>query len=345
MRNRVFLLVAVLLVVVLGGVGAVYAYDSSQSGRIGKGVTVARIDVSGLTAGQAKARLRRLYVADLRRPVTVRWQGRAYRLSGREAGVTTNLGATVQSALARSRRGNIISRTARNLSGGSLDVALRPQVSYSTRAVRRLVARIASDVDQSAKEADVSFSVSGPSVTPGHDGRTLRRAPLMRSLRAAFVGSGPRSLRARTLVVRPHRSTADVARRYPVVLALDRSAFRLTLYRDFKPAKTYTVAVGKVGLETPAGLYHIQNKAVDPAWHVPNSAWAGSLAGQVIPGGAANNPLKARWLGIFDGAGIHGTDVSSSLGSAASHGCVRMSIPDVEELYSQVSVGAPIYIG
>lgn len=338
------MLVAVFLVVVLGGVGAVYAYDSSQSGRIGKGVTVAGIDVSGLTAGQAKARLRRLYVRDLRRPVRVRYHGRTYRLTARQAKVTANLGATVADALSRSRSGSIIARTTRNLSGTSLDVSLEPQTSYSSRAVRGLVARIAADVDRPAKEADVSFSVSGPSVTPGHDGRTLLRAPLLRGLRGALAGSGPRRLVARTAVVHPRQSTADVTKRYPIVLALDRSAFHLTLYRDLQAVKTYTVAVGQVGLETPAGLYHIQNKAVDPAWHVPNSAWAGSLAGHVIPGGSAANPIKARWLGIFDGAGIHGTSESTSLGSAASHGCVRMAIPDVIELYPQVPVGTPIYI-
>jgi len=55
------------------------------------------------------------------------------------------------------------------------------------------------------------------------------------------------------------------------------------------------------------------------------------------------DPLKARWMG-FNGAGIHGTDDVGSLGSAASHGCIRMAIPDVIELYDQVPVGAPIYI-
>ena len=100
-----------------------------------------------------------------------------------------------------------------------------------------------------------------------------------------------------------------------------------------------------MGLETPAGLYHVQNKQIDPAWHVPNSAWAGSLAGQVIPGGIPQNPLKARWLGIFDGAGIHGTDETWSLGHAASHGCIRMAIPDVEELYPLVPLHTPIYVG
>jgi lipoprotein-anchoring transpeptidase ErfK/SrfK len=98
------------------------------------------------------------------------------------------------------------------------------------------------------------------------------------------------------------------------------------------------------GLETPEGLYHIQEKQVNPSWHVPNSSWAGELAGQVIPPGP-EDPIKARWLGIFEGAGIHGTEETWSLGQAASHGCVRMSIPDVIELYPQVEVGTPIYIG
>jgi lipoprotein-anchoring transpeptidase ErfK/SrfK len=78
---------------------------------------------------------------------------------------------------------------------------------------------------------------------------------------------------------------------------------------------------------------------------MPNSDWvAPKDRGKVVPGGTPENPLKARWLGIFAGAGIHGTDADSSIGTAASHGCVRMRIPDVIELYDQVPVGAPIYI-
>jgi lipoprotein-anchoring transpeptidase ErfK/SrfK len=63
----------------------------------------------------------------------------------------------------------------------------------------------------------------------------------------------------------------------------------------------------------------------------------------VVPPGP-DNPLKARWMGFLGGAGIHGTDDVGSLGGAASHGCVRMSIPDVIELYERVDVGTPVYI-
>ena len=51
-----------------------------------------------------------------------------------------------------------------------------------------------------------------------------------------------------------------------------------------------------------------------------------------------------RWLGIYDGAGIHGTDATYSLGTAASHGCIRMAIPDVIDLYDEVPVSTPVYI-
>src|SRR5256885_14954490 len=78
----------------------------------------------------------------------------------------------------------------------------------------------------------------------------------------------------------------------------------------------------------------------DPAWHVPDEAWAGALAGRVIPPGDPQNPLKARWMGFHDGAGIHGTADIGSLGAAASHGCIRMAVPDVVKLYRRGGGGA-----
>ena len=78
---------------------------------------------------------------------------------------------------------------------------------------------------------------------------------------------------------------------------------------------------------------------------MPKSAWAGSLAGQTIPPGP-QDPLKARFMSFEGGAGIHGIDPSeySSIGHDASHGCIRMRIPDVIALYSKSPVGTPVYI-
>ncbi len=134
-------------------------------------------------------------------------------------------------------------------------------------------------------------------------------------------------------------SGKELAGEYPVVLTVDRGSFRLSLFKDLKRVRVFPIAVGQAGLETPAGLYKIQNKAVNPAWHVPNSDWAGSLAGTVIPGGASDNPIKTRWLRVYDAVGVHGTDARGSIGSTASHGCIRMLVEDVEKLYDEVPVG------
>ena len=72
--------------------------------------------------------------------------------------------------------------------------------------------------------------------------------------------------------------------------------------------------------------------------------WAGDLAGQTIPPGDPRNPLEARWMGFHDGQGIHGTTELASLGSAASHGCIRMSVPAVKQLFREVKVGTPLFL-
>ena len=83
----------------------------------------------------------------------------------------------------------------------------------------------------------------------------------------------------------------------------------------------------------------------DTVWNVPNSDWAGDLAGKTIPGGDPANPLKARFIGFNGSVGFHGTADLSSLGSAASHGCVRMDPADVKDLFERVSVGTTVYVG
>ena len=178
----------------------------------------------------------------------------------------------------------------------------------------------------------------------GQAGRAVDKAQMTNKINAAAQSPGrDQPVQAVVKTTKPEVTTKDLPQAYPRYIYIDRGGFTLRFFDHLKLVKSYTIAVGQQGLETPAGLYHALDKQVDPSWHVPNSAWAGSLAGQVIPPGPAD-PLKARWIGIFDGAGIHGTDDIGSLGSAASHGCVRMAIPDVIDLYDRVEVGDPIYI-
>jgi lipoprotein-anchoring transpeptidase ErfK/SrfK len=343
MRHRWFILVAVVLLVLIGGAVAAFAYDSSRDDLIAKGVTIAGVDVGGMTTAEARRVVQRELQEPLERPVIVRRGQTRFTLSAHDAGVKADVGGMVDEAHGASRDGSIFSRVARDITGGEEDAQVPARVTYSSSAVRELVKRVRGKLNRPARDAEVDF----PSLEKVKEqkGRRVRAAALEQRIAQALTVPGvERTVRAPVRILRPKVTQAQLADKYPVVLIADRYNFKLRFYKNLQLQKEYTVAVGALGFDTPAGLYHIQNKAVDPAWHVPNSDWAGSLAGTVVPGGTPENPLKARWLGIYDGAGIHGTDQTYSLGTAASHGCIRMAIPDVIELYDQVPVGAPIYI-
>jgi lipoprotein-anchoring transpeptidase ErfK/SrfK len=324
---------------------AAYGYDTSRDDLIADGVHVAGVDVGGMRADAATERLRALLGPALERPVRVAVAGHRFKLTAKRSHVAADVDGMVDEALEESRDGGLPARVWRGVTGREVNSELEARVTYSRVAVRRFVRRIKRAVNRAPRDADVSFQTASLPAIPSQTGLRLDARRLRASVQEALdsIGGG-RSVRGRVRVVQPKVTTADLADKYPRVVTVDRAGFRLRLFKNLKLAKTYKIAVGQVGLETPAGVYHVQNKAVDPAWHVPNSDWAGDLAGKVIPGGVPENPLKSRWLGIYDGAGIHGTDAISSLGTAASHGCIRMAVPDVQELYDEVPVQAPVYI-
>ena len=319
MRTRVAVIAIVVGLLLLAGAGAVYAYDRAHSEEIGEGVRVGGVDVSGLTPEQARAKLRSAVLEPLSRPVVVRARGKRYTLTPERAGVAVDVDGSVSAALERSRDGSILSRTWRGLRGEPVDAEIELDITYSKRAIARLVKRVREDVDEAPVNAAVDLEHGDVTPEASKDGRRLLAAKLKRQVRKRLLDVGDaKTVRAEFKVVKPKVTTAELAEKYPAILIVDRANFKLTLYKKLKLVKTYGIAVGQVGLETPAGLYHIQNKAVDPAWSVPNSDWAGDLAGTVVPGGVPENPLKARWMGIYDGAGIHGTDAEGSIGTAAS---------------------------
>jgi lipoprotein-anchoring transpeptidase ErfK/SrfK len=220
-----------------------------------------------------------------------------------------------------------------------------PEVQYSRPAVQRVVDRVRVAVSRKPRDAQVNYAPDSVSISPSRAGRTIDTSRLRTNIEAALLSSTrSRTVTAPRETVHPKVTANTLADKYPIVLTIDRGNFRLNLFKKLKRVHVYPIAVGRVGLETPAGLYKISTKAVNPAWHVPNSAWAGALAGTVIPGGAPDNPLKARWLGVYDGVGVHGTDARNSIGTNASHGCIRMLIEDVIKLYDEVPVGTPIFI-
>ena len=297
-------------VFVLGLCAIAYAYDSSQEDKIADGVTIGGVDVGGLNAAEAEKRVHHQLLAPLQHSLKVGYDGDSWKLAGQAAqGPRRPRSGRRSEALDASREGGLPgprrplhhrrrSRQAR-LGRRHLLAAGRQQV----RPPRRRRDRPRSRRTPRSKRA-ATRSTSPPAVY----GRKLRDNLLTKQIDDAVLNANAdHTIAARTHSMKPEVLGDEVAAKYPSYLTLDRATFTLRLWKHLKLAKTYTVAVGMEGLETPEGLYAIQEKEENPTWHVPESSWAGSLAGQDIPPGP-ENPIKARWMGIFEGAGIHGTE-------------------------------------
>ncbi len=346
-RRRPLVVVAIALaVLLLLLVAATLIYDHSRRDVIANGVRIAGVPVGGLHAAAARSKLERDLASQLNEPVTVTSGSRHWTLGPREAAVRLNVAGMVQQAVDASREGSIITRTFRGVTGGSLNRNIPLAVSYSHHAVRELAARIRADVNRAPRDATVSPSAASLHPVPGVVGLAVVSSALSSRIRHALLGQAPsRTVHVPTHHIQPAVSIADLAHKYPAYIVVDRSEFKLRFFSHLKLSKSYEIAVGMEGLETPAGLHHIEWEQVDPPWLVPKKAWAGALAGTVVPPGPAD-PLKARFMSFEGGAGIHGIDPSeySSIGQNASHGCIRMRIPDVIALYDVSPVGTPVYI-
>lgn len=325
-------------------VAAAFAYDRARNDTIAPGVRVGGVEVGGLDRQVARAKLERELLNPLREPIVLSRATRSWRLTAREARISADVEGSVDAAVERSREGNFLARAVRGIAGSELSVDVQPRTTYDDHAIVRLLDRVRRAIEREPREASVDFTATSVEPVPSAAGLRVPATGLHRRIRAAIVSpTAKRTFTVHMRKVRPKVTTGELAKKYPTLVMVDRGGFRLRLYKNLRLVKTYPIAVGQAGLETPAGLYSIQDKQVNPTWNVPKSDWAGDLAGKSIPPGP-DNPIKARWMGLFAGAGIHGTEAINSLGTAASHGCVRMAIPDVIELFERVEIGTPVYV-
>ncbi len=291
-------------------------------GLIAPEVTIAGVPVGGLSKADAKIAVVTSRAAK-RAPIVLVARGARLKLDPFAAGYSADIDAAIAAALA-------IGRT-RPQTAAKIPVRERVDLKVLRRVIEwRTRAR-----SIAAQDASISFA-SGTAVI-----RTARagvQINLDRSVKLVAAGLVTRTRSTFPLPTKRVKPTVTVV---PTAILIDRSAFTLTLYRN-RTTRTFGVAVGQSAYPTPSGLFSIVSQQRNPTWTPPNSAWAAGL-GPVAPG--AGNPLGTRWMGLSaSGIGIHGTPSPESIGSRASHGCIRMRIPDAETLFDLVSVGTPVYI-
>lgn len=284
---------------------------------IAAGVTVAGVAVGGLTSGDAYDAVRAFFA----RPLVLDAGARKVRAAPGALGATPY----IKGALARARAAGAGARI-------PLAVSVRGQV------VRAFVARLAPRVDRKAVDARLLLRKEAPVVTRDVPGRRLDRlaatAVVVRALRT----------NDRDPVSLPVKKVPASVRRvgFGPVIVIHRGRNMLALYRGDRPWRTFAVATGQSSYPTPLGRFQVVVKWRNPWWYPPSSDWARGL--EPVPPGPGN-PLGTRWLGLSaPGVGIHGTPDDASIGYSASHGCIRMHVPQAEWLFDHVDIGTTVFV-
>jgi lipoprotein-anchoring transpeptidase ErfK/SrfK len=191
-----------------------------------------------------------------------------------------------------------------------------------------------------ARPQDATVALSGlrPVIHPGKTGLELNRERTVRTIQGALALARRHGVSPSARTVAPSVTSSS----FGAVVVIYRGSNELHLYNGSQPWRTFQVATGQAVYPTPLGSWHVADMQRNPWWRPPDSDWAKGL--KPIPPGPGN-PLGTRWMGLdAAGVGMHGTPDAASIGYSASHGCIRMRIPDAEWLFGHVHIGTPVFI-
>jgi hypothetical protein len=285
------------------------------------GVRIAGVAVGGLTRAAAAAAVQKAFHRTL--PVVV--DGAVLQLDP-----TSVASGYVSTAVARARLAS---------PGSDVDLV----VAVRGPELHAWVDKVRQRFTHAPVDASLALKASHLRLTPSRPGARLDASALFASIVAELRASSRAPVRVHTLRKPAKITTASIG---PAIL-INRGLNRLFLFRNTGRAltswRTFGVATGQAIYPTPTGRFSIVVKWVNPTWYPPTQdAWAKGL--KPVPPGP-NNPLGTRWMGLSaPGIGIHGTDEPASIGYSASHGCIRMQVPDAEWLFERVHVGTTVFI-
>src|SRR4051812_28819593 len=307
------------VLLVAAGIACAAAPASTPTPLVAPGVTVLGIPIGGLSSEPARAKIETAFS----QPIQVVYHGRPMTLTPEDFGAGAGVDAAVTSALAATPRSKI---------------AL--PIQYSTHSINTYVRWLAKRLYRPAVDAKLLGVSSGgwPLISEDRTGRAVRTETLRRALVQQLQTVHRTPIQVLTRPVEPSRRRST----YGHVIVINRAGNSLSFYYSTTLIRTFGVPTGQAQSPTPSGPFEIVDKQRAPWWPPPDSDWAKDA--KPIPPGPGN-PLGTRWMGLTaPGVGIHGTPDDASIGYSASHGCVRMHIPDAEWLFHHVKLGVPVVI-
>ena len=285
---------------------------------IAAGVTVGgEVLVGGLSPAEATAAVKTYFA----RPLVLRLGKVKLNVTPKQLGASAYVGDAIKHARVFAPGANV-----------PLKVAAPRQ------RLERYAQTLAKRFDRAAVNSELSLRNSKPFVTKEQEGRRLRQSLVVRDLYLSLKTHTRDPIVLKQDVIKPESTRGS----FGSVIVIRRGLNKLFLYDGMKLRRDFGVATGQSRYPTPLGKWEIVVKWRNPWWYPPSSDWAKDA--EPIPPGPGN-PLGTRWMGLSAAAvGIHGTPDPASIGYSVSHGCIRMRIPEVEWLFTQVDIGTPVYI-
>ena len=262
-----------------------------------------------------------------------------------ELGLRTDAAEMVARAQEDAERMGVASRVWHRLFNKPVRRSYEVNLRVDRDAVRREVDELAQKVEKAPVDARIDTSSGMVSILPATEGRALDvMATTNRVFEAAGQAAngeiGPSSFDVQA----PVTALAPKVKNFDDVILIRLAENKLYHYDNGSLLKEYTVATGTSRYPTPKGNFSVVLKRRNPTWVNPDpGGWGKSLPARIAPG--PRNPLGTRAMNLdTPGIRIHGTSNVASLGRAASHGCIRMAMADVEELFDRVEQGTPVTI-
>ena len=308
----------ILVVVVAAIASGAAAPSAKRAAVVQKGVTIGGLRVGGLPVEQARLALDWWY----NRPLRFVFYGKHWQIRPAALGTKLDVDRAIERVLKASP---------------GQKLTLYPRLDRDRLA--RYVKALDRELSIPAQDATATLTSSlTPVLHAGRSGVEIRPIATRQRIEAALRLARRPLLRLVARPVAPSVSTTDFG---PVVV-IHRGSNVMYVFNGTHPWRTFKVATGQSIYPTPLGSWHVVDMQRDPWWRPPDSPWAQGL--KPIPPGPGN-PLGTRWMGLdAAGVGMHGTPDAASVGYSASHGCIRMYIPDAEWLFDHVHIGTPVFI-
>ena len=337
--RRVLIVTGLAIALLALGSAAATARVKGSSDRMLKGMRIDGVDVGGMTRDQALATVQKDVAPKLQSRVAVSVRGRHFTITPAQLGRAALVGQTVDRALEGPRL-SWIAKLWYRVSGQSVDHTVRLAYTDNSPQVASFVDSVAGKIDRPVQNADIKLVNGSVELQHARTGWSLDQAASRSMVASALAAGHAAQVTLPADVTRPQVTDRQAGK----VITVDTGTNQLTLYNGLKVEKRYRVATAKAGFTTPRGTWKVTDKIVNPSWHNPAPNGWGAGMPLVIPPGPGN-PLGTRALRLNSpGILIHGTFNAASIGTFASHGCIRMRISDSLDLFPRVSVGTKVLV-